>query len=51
MTCPAVGQLGPDDFLVCDLDSPHPGILHHDPGGRWWGETDDGGVMLAPQDS
>jgi hypothetical protein len=48
MTCPAIGIL-PDGSgsLACAHEAPHPGVMHFDGmRGVWWGETDDGVMIL-----
>jgi hypothetical protein len=48
MTCQALGVF-PYGSLACDVDAPHDGLMHyHRERAVWWGHTDGGEVMMAP---
>ena len=48
--CPATASLPSGELLVCDLDAPHPGVLHLDrPRNYWWDMTDEGLIILGPE--
>jgi hypothetical protein len=51
VTCMAIGILPSGESLACDHEQvPHPGVMHYDAvRGVWWGEADDGVVILDPE--